>query len=155
MTDAIRLSRTDTYQNTIAGLLTKRADLFNEAERIRDRLAEIKNDIDALDRVLGTLGYTGNLDTEMPRQKRHVVFGKGELATSILRELRMAEGPLTAREIATSIVAVSGDQRDRKHVVGVTGRVGKALRQQIEKGVVRSSRDERGNVFYALRDRRV
>lgn len=155
MSDTIIRSRTATYEHTINGLLTKRADLFNEAERIRDRLAEIKNDIDALDRVLGTLGYTGNLDTEMPRQKRHVVFGKGELTTNILRELRMAECPLTAREIATSIVAMSGDQRDRKHVVGVTGRVGKALRQQMERGIVRSSRDERGNVFYALRDKRV
>jgi hypothetical protein len=39
---------------------------------------------------------------------------------------------------------------DRKNVVDVTGPVGKALRQQMEKGIVRSSRDERGNVFYAL-----
>jgi len=69
-------------------LLTKRADLFNEAIRIRDRLAEIKNDIGALDRVLGTLGYTGDLDAEMPRQKREVIFGRGELIRAILGELR-------------------------------------------------------------------
>lgn len=43
--DTIRPARTDTYELTISGLLAKRADLFNEAERIRDRLAEIKNDI--------------------------------------------------------------------------------------------------------------
>jgi hypothetical protein len=48
--------------------------------RSRDRLAEIKNDIGALDRVLGTLGYTGDLDAEMPRQKREVLFGRGELS---------------------------------------------------------------------------
>jgi hypothetical protein len=53
---------------------SKRADLFNEAIRLRDRTAEIKNDVDAIDRVLGTLGYTGDLDREMPRQKRHVVL---------------------------------------------------------------------------------
>ena len=70
MTDSIRLARTDTYEHTISGLLTKRADLFGEAERIRDRLAEIKNDVAAIDRVLGTLGYTGDLDAAMPRQKR-------------------------------------------------------------------------------------
>jgi len=67
---------------TISGLLKKRADLFNEAERIRDRLAEIKNDIGALDRVLGTLGYTGDLDAQMPRQKREVIFGRGELTSN-------------------------------------------------------------------------
>ncbi|MCB1392959.1 hypothetical protein [Nitrobacter sp.] len=55
MSDTIRLARTETYEHTISGLLKKRADLFNEAERIRDRMAEIKNDIGALDRVLGTL----------------------------------------------------------------------------------------------------
>jgi hypothetical protein len=53
MADTIRPARTATFEHTISGLLTKRADLFNEAERIRDRLAEIKNDIGALDRVLG------------------------------------------------------------------------------------------------------
>ncbi|MGI3900316.1 MAG: hypothetical protein ACRYGP_20890 [Janthinobacterium lividum] len=60
-------------------MLTKRADLFGEAERLRGRLAEIKNDVAAMDRVLGTLGYTGDLDAAMPRQKREVIFGRGEL----------------------------------------------------------------------------
>jgi len=72
-------ARTDTYEHTISGLLAKRADLFNQAVRLRDRLAEIRNDVGALDRALGTLGYTGDLDAEMPRQKREVIFGKGEL----------------------------------------------------------------------------
>ncbi len=31
-----RLARTETFEHTISGLLKKRADLFNEAERIRD-----------------------------------------------------------------------------------------------------------------------
>lgn len=75
MSESIRLARTETYEHTISGLLKKRADLFNEAERIRDRMAEIKNDIGALDRVLGTLGYTGDLDAEMPRQKRQLLCG--------------------------------------------------------------------------------
>jgi hypothetical protein len=43
----LRPARTETFEHTITGLLMKRADLFNEAERIRDRLAEIKNDIGA------------------------------------------------------------------------------------------------------------
>ena len=116
MTRETKPARTDTFEHTITGLLKKRVDLFHEAETIRDRLAEIRNDIDAMDRVLGTLGYTGNLDAEMPRQKRHVVFGKGELTTNILRELRMAEGPLTSRELAQSLVALHGDARDRKYV---------------------------------------
>lgn len=152
MTDTIKRSRTDTFEHTINGLLTKRADLFNEAIRIRDRLAEIRNDIGALDRVLGTLGYTGDLDAEMPRQKREVIFGKGELTRAILDELRDASGPLRSREIAQSIVALSGqDARDRKHTSEVTRRVSKALRILKEGGDVRSSVDQKGNLTWILR----
>jgi hypothetical protein len=75
------------YEHTISGLLLRRADLFNEAIRLRDGRLRMKNDVDAIDRVLRTLGYIGDLDRDMPRQKRHVVFGKGELTRSIL-ELR-------------------------------------------------------------------
>ena len=47
---------TDTYHHTIGGLLQKRVELFHEAGQLHDRLAEIKNDIGALDRTPGTLG---------------------------------------------------------------------------------------------------
>jgi hypothetical protein len=42
-------TRTETFEHTISGLLKKRADMFNEAERLRDRAAEIRNDIAALE----------------------------------------------------------------------------------------------------------
>ncbi|RTL73541.1 MAG: hypothetical protein EKK36_14385 [Bradyrhizobiaceae bacterium] len=152
MSETIRLSRTETYEHTINGLLKKRADLFNEAIRIRDRLAEIKNDIGALDRVLGTLGYTGDLDAEMPRQKREVIFGKGELTRSILDELRSATGPLGSREIAQAIVTLSGqDARDRKYITDLTRRVSKALRILKDGGAVRSAVDAQGNLMWSLR----
>jgi hypothetical protein len=145
-------ARTETYEHTVSGLLKKRADLFNEAVRIRDRLAEIKNDVAALDRVLGTLGYTGDLDAEMPRQKRQVLFGKGELTRSILDELRGAAGPLTSREVAQTVVALSGqDARDRRYVSDLTRRVSKALRALREENVVRSGTDAKGNVMWSMR----
>lgn len=151
MSDSIRLARTDTYEHTISGLLKKRADLFNEAERIRDRMAEIKNDIGALDRVLGTLDYKGDLDAQMPRQKREVLFGRGELTRSILDELRTATGPMGSREIAQGIVALSGqDARDRKYITDLTRRVSKALRILKESGDVRSTVDGKGNLCWSL-----
>lgn len=151
MSDAIRPSRTETYQLTIAGLLTKRADLFNEAERIRDRLGEIRNDLDALDRVLGTLGYTGDLDTEMPRQKRHVLFGSGELTRAILDTLRDAEAPMYSRDIGRAVVAVGGqDARDRKLITEVTRRASKALRVLRHQGVVRTSVDRTRMLMWEL-----
>jgi hypothetical protein len=152
MTESIRLSRTDTYQHAISGLLKKRADLFNEAIRIRDRLAEIKNDIGALDRVLGTLGYTGDLDAEMPRQKREVLFGRGELTRAILDELRGAVAPMGSREIAQAIVALNGqDARDRKTISDLTKRVSKALRSLRDSGNVRSRINGSGSLIWLLK----
>lgn len=145
-------SRTKTFEHTISGLLTKRADLFNEAERLRDRLAEIKNDIGAIDRTLSVLGYKGDLDAAMPRQKREVIFGRGELSKAIYRELREADGPLSSRDIAREIVALRGeDARDRKYLSELTKRVSKALRAMREEGSVRSVTDAKGNVSWGRR----
>jgi hypothetical protein len=144
----MRKARTETYEHTISGLLSKRVDLFGEAENIRDRLAEIKNDIDALDRTLNTLGYEGDLDAMMPRQKRHVVFGRGELFRSCMDVLRDADGPLTSRQIAQDIVSMSGmDARDRRYVTDLTKRVGKCLRQS-DSGIKKST-DSQGNVVWS------
>ena len=145
------MARTETYEHTISGLLQKRADLLGEAEHIRDRLAEIKNDVSAVDRVLVTLGYTGDLDAQMPRQKREVIFGRGELTRAILNELRGAGRPHDKPVIAQSVVALTGDARDRKFVSDLTRRTGKALRNLRDENVVRSSVDQKGNVMWSLR----
>lgn len=151
MTETIRRSRTDTFEHTISGLLTKRADLYNEATRLRDRMAEIKNDTAAIDRVLSTLGYEGDLDAAMPRQKREVLFGRGELTRSILDTLRDATGPMTSREVAQSVLSLSGhDARDRGLMTAHTRQVSKALRALKVDRVVRSAADERGNLIWAI-----
>ncbi len=151
MADTIKLARTATYEHTISGLLTKRADLFNEAERIRDRLAEIKNDIGAVDRVLGTPGYQGDLDAEMPRQKRHVLFGRGELTRAILDVLRDAAEPMATREIARAILAVNEqDPRDRRLLTEHTRRVSKALRALRSKALISAKVDKCGGMAWEI-----
>ncbi|THF55813.1 hypothetical protein [Ollibium composti] len=146
------LSRATDFSHTVNGLLQKRADLFNEAERLRDRLAEIRNDLGAIDRTLGVLGYAGDLDAAMPRQKREVIFGRGELSKAIYGELREATGPLSSRDIAREIVAMRGeDARDRKYLSDLTKRVSKALRSMREDGNVRSATDAKGNVVWERR----
>jgi len=146
-------SDTTTFSITIKGVLTKRIELFNEAIEIRDRLAKIKNDIGAIDRTLETLGYTGDLDAAMPRQKREVIFKRGELTKVILAELRYAEEPLGSRDIARLIITSRGeDARDRKYITGLTRRVCASLRGLKRNGVVRSTPDNKGNLYWELRD---
>lgn len=145
-----RPARTNTFEHTISGLLKKRADLFGEAQQLRDRIAEIKNDLGAVDRVLQSLGYTGDLDAAMPRQ-REVIFGRGELTRAILSELRDS-APLSSREIAQSIIVLRGeDARDRKYLSDLVKRVSKPLRQQRDDGNVKSLKDATGNTVWRRR----
>lgn len=147
-------SRITDYTETQNGLLKKRSELFNEAERIMERLAEIKNDIQAFDKALGALGYKGDLDAIMPRQRRHVIFGRGELLDSLMLELRMAERPLLSRELAQNVLASSGsDIRDKRAVSDLTRRVSKCLRKQCENGRVIAKKDESRNILWTLRPR--
>ena len=109
--------------------------MFTEAEHIRDRLAEIRNDIQALDRTLATLGFDGDLDATMPRQRRQVIFGRGELVRAILDELRGAGRPLRSREIAQALIATKGDDpRDQRYIADLTRCGGKALRPLRDEG---------------------
>lgn len=130
-------SRTEAFEHTINGLLTKRGELWNEAEQLRDRQAEIKNDMLAIDRALGVLGYTGDLDSIMPRQKVVRLFGAGELLRACLHELRHADGPMTSREMARNIIEIRDeDSNDRKYLSDMTRRISKCLRKEREAGRV-------------------
>lgn len=154
MPDTIKRSRTETFEHTISGLLTKRADLFNEAERLRDRQAVIKNDVDAIDRVLRTLGYTGDLDAEMPRQRRQAIFGPGELSRAILDVLRDASAPMATRDVAREILAVNEqDARDRRLLTEHTRRVSKALRILSQRGHAKRLVDTSGGPVWQAGER--
>ena len=148
-------SRIKDYSETHNGLLKRRGELFKEAERITERLAEIKNDIKAFDKTLRVLGYKGDLDKIMPRQRRNVIFGQGELLDALMLELRHAERPLKSRELAQNVLASTGDDiRDRRAVSDLTRRISKCLRVQREKGHVIGKQDESRNIQWILRPRK-
>jgi len=143
----MKYARTETFEHTISGLLTKRAELLCEAEELRERIAAIRNDIDAMDRILAALGYKGDLDAMMPRQKRYVVFGRNQLAKQVLTVLRKAGGPLSSRQIAEKIMLEIGlDPKDRKATTDFVRRVGKALRSY-DNGTVTKERVVGGVVW--------
>lgn len=117
----------------------------------RDRIAKIKNDVAALGRVLGTLGYEGDLDAAMLRQKRKVLFGWGQLTRGILDTLDDTAAPMTSREVAQSVLTLSGtDARDRKLRTEHIRRVLQAPRMLKINGVVRICMDGRGNRVWVL-----
>lgn len=149
-------TRITDYSETQNGLLKTRADLFNEAELLTERLAAIKNDVSALDRTLRTIGYEGELDMIMPRYQRAVRFDQGDLAKAVMFELRYANQPLKSREIAQNMLAAKGmDVRDKLTVDALTARVGKSLRRLRDKNVVVSSRGKSNITVWMIRPDRL
>jgi len=129
MTEKIRLTRSDTFEHTIAGLLTKRQQLMDSALHLREQLAETSNDIDSIDRVLKSLGHKGDLKGMAPRSNRVVYFHRNELRRFIIDELRQATEPITSRELSEKIVRLEGkDARDRTLMNDMVKRVGKSLK---------------------------
>lgn len=119
----------DGYDNTVSGLLRKRAEMMGAANRLREEMAVISNDIDALDRVLVSLGYDGDLKGIASRSNRVVFFARNELRRWLLNELRQATGPVTSRDLAEKLIGLEGkDVRDRRLRNDMVKRVGKALK---------------------------
>jgi hypothetical protein len=123
-----RLSRTNSFDHTIAGLLTKRQQLMDSALSLKAQLAETSNDIDCIDRVLKTLGYRGDLKGMSPRSQRVVYFNRNELRRFVIDELRSATVPMSSRQIAEKVLKVEGkDAHDRPLLADMINRVGRVL----------------------------
>ena len=71
---AARRVRTKSFDHTISGLLTKRANLIGEAVAVRAQLTRLRSDLAALDHVLVSVGYAGDLSALKPRRKRETLF---------------------------------------------------------------------------------
>ena len=143
----------ETYQHTISGLLRRREEMMAEIAITRERLAVLSNDVESLDRVLETLGYEGDVKLT-PRVPRIVLFYRGELRQWLRSRLEEG-GPQTTRQLATALVQIEGkDDRDRRMMNDIVRRMGKALRQMQDVGLVtRTAEKVRGEYEWRLTGR--
>ena len=131
----------------INGLLAKRQELCALNAELRERIAVVANDIDAVERVLESLGYQSEAVTT-PRAARIVLFYCNELREDLLAEIRKSAEPLTARELAQRLCQVEGkDWQDRRLMTDVVRRVGCALRRLRASRVVEGERTQAGQVW--------
>lgn len=137
------------YQNTISSLIKKRSEMMSDGMRLREELAVVGNNIEALDRVLESLGFSGDLTLRMPRGNRVVFFHRNELRRFCLDELRQASAPVTSRELAGKIVRLENkDGRDRRLMHDIVKRVGKSLELLRRQNIVLCEREPiRGYVW--------
>lgn len=146
----MKAARTETFAHTISGLLLKRQEMMEEVSHLRERMAVLSNDVEALDRVLETLGYSDGPPAS-PRAARIVLFYRNELRSYCLEHLR-EKGPRTSRQIGVSIIQTEGkDARDRRMLTDIVRRVSKAMRQLRQAGAV-ASEVVRGEYVWRLAD---
>lgn len=141
----------ETYQHTIAGLLRKRGEMLANLSDLREQIAVASNDLESIERVLETLGYDGDLPTKATRAPRIVLFYRGELR-QFLRQSLKEHGPSTSRELATRLIQIEGkDARDRRMMNDIVKRMGKALRQMQDHGLVsRTPHKVKGEFTWSL-----
>ena len=135
------------FELTIHGLLRKRAELMDAIEVQRNHVSASMNDLNALDRVLTTLGYDGERDLARPRNKV-ATFLRVEVQRYILDELRGAGRPITTRELAVRLAVSQGrDAGDRGMMLDFTRRVSKSICYLLDKKMVTRSREKNGRGY--------
>lgn len=144
-------SRTDTFEHTIAGLLTKREDLQREIASLRESMAVAANAVDAIDQVLEAFGHTEDLDGRTPRAARVVLFYRNELRSFLLDQLRKAKEPISSRQLACIVCETEGKSTgDRRLLNDVTRRVGCTLRKMRATKAVEGYRGKDGSAVWHL-----
>ena len=138
-------------ESLVNGLLAKREELQRENAELRERMAILVNDLDALDRVLASCGYRGELIGSTPRQARIVLFYRNELPEYLLAELRKADKPLSSRDLVCRVCQCEGkDAADRRLLADGTRRVGCSLRKMRSQGSVYGERDKSGAAVWSV-----
>lgn len=124
----------------LEALKRKRAEMTGEIARCHATLNQLSEDLEHIDATLRLFAPDFVAESILPK-----VFTppkswskRGEMSRAVLSILRVAKGPLTAREIGSMVVAQRGLDSDPGILNIMTRRVGHVLRDRREKGVVRS-----------------
>lgn len=130
----------------INALLSKKAELLADAEKVCDQLDAIYESIHHLDATLATLGHVG-AGKSYPRYRRPLrLFRPGELTRFLMDHLRR-HGPQSALQIRDAVLADKDIDRGDLHArEAIHKKVHRTLRRQRERGTVVSDDGERWRV---------
>ena len=106
----------------LAGIVRKRAAVAGEIEARRTRVANLQADLAHLDATIRIMDPAADPESIRPKVPRNACdwFGRGELFRLTMDALRDAPEPLTAMEIASTVVASKGLGK-RQPVRGAAG----------------------------------
>jgi hypothetical protein len=94
----------------LAGIVRKRAEVPSEIKALRTRVTNLQADLAHLDATIRIMDPAADPESIRPKVSRNAYdwFGRGELFRLTMESLREAPEPLTAMEIARTVVARKG-----------------------------------------------
>ena len=121
-------------------LKRKRAEMTGEIALCHARLHKLADDLEHLDCTLRLFAPDFVAESVLPKvfTPPKTWSKRGEMSRAVLSILRVAKGPVTAREIASQIVAQRGLEGDQGILNVMTRRVAGVLRDKRQAGLVRS-----------------
>lgn len=141
----------DSYSHATSGLIKKRGELVNELDRCFARIAELRNDIAAANRVLRAFGYDGELN-DKPGPQRNVMFEKGQLGRAIMDELRTAMEPQSTSQVASALLRrFKQDPKDKALLREYVERTSNAMQKLRSKGLVTGEKNGARAAVWSLK----
>jgi len=140
----------DHYKWTVAHLLKKRRECLTEIDERFARIAELRNDIAAIERTLRAFGYDEEF-SDKASPPRAILFEKGQLGRAILEELRTASEPVSTNYLANALIRrFKQDPEDRALLRKYVERVCNGMTKLRRAGLVQGSKDKRGVMVWTL-----
>lgn len=140
--------------NTVSALKSKRGEIAGRVDALQDQLRQALIDLDHVDCTILLFDPDAELDEikTKPMPPRHHAF-KGQVTRSILDMLRKSQTSLDGLTITLRLMEERElNQADKKLVKTIQKRVGAALRNLRDRGLVQSSEPVKGGLLqWALR----
>jgi hypothetical protein len=125
----------------VTGLVAKQAELAGDIERTHQRLRKLVRQLEHIDGTLRIVAPDMEVEAIRPKAFRPPDdwSKRGQMSRLVLSILLQAREPLTSREIAAQMLLERAmDAEDVKMLRTMTKRVSTALRDQREKGRVKT-----------------
>ncbi len=93
--------------HVLSALRAKRAELDGELRQTEQRSAQLRSDLEAIDRSIMLFDPTAKPQTIIPKTRRHSMFAfkHGEFSRIVRDLIRRSEAPMSLHEIADRIAA--------------------------------------------------
>lgn len=139
-------------EHVLSGLMAKRGELAGRVDALQDQLRQALIDMDHVDCTILLFDPDANLDEikTKPMPPRHHAF-KGQVTRAILVMLRGSGEPLDGKAITLRLMAERElNQADTRLVKTIQKRVGAALRNMRDRGLLTSTQGKKGLLLWTI-----